>query len=295
MFRSLLVPLDGSPESAAALPMARAIASATHGSITLMSVLSPAEAESGQAAIHLTRVADELRQANFAVEAIVRPGEPAHEIVCLARERKSDLIVMATHAPGRHAITSLSSIAPWVVAMGPAPVVLVPPGASTNAQLGSLLVPVDGSPGGSIALAAATALARATAARIALIEVVVPAPASAYATLSGMTLGGFIDPAWEAEAHRSAGAYVANMADHLRNAGIAADGHVAIGEIPDQVCLCASAVGADMIVMSTHAVRWPGDALVSSVADAVLRMGNRPVLLLRREHPAGDTEGDLHR
>ena len=106
MFRSLLVPLDGSPESAAALPMARAIASATHGSITLLSVPSPAEAESGQAAIYLAPVADELRQSNFAVEAFVRPGEPAHEIVCLARERKSDLIVMATHAPGRHAITS---------------------------------------------------------------------------------------------------------------------------------------------------------------------------------------------
>jgi nucleotide-binding universal stress UspA family protein len=106
-----------------------------------------------------------------------------------------------------------------------------------------------------------------------------------------MTLGGFIDPAWEAEALHSAREYVGNMAQHLRDAGLQAEGHVALGEIASQIALCADAVRADMIVMSTHAVRWPGDATLSSVADAVLRGSNRAVLLVRREPPAGDGDG----
>lgn len=158
--------------------------------------------------------------------------------------------------------------------------------------MGTLLVPVDGSPGASIALGAATALARASGAQIELLEVVVPVPAPSYAALPGMTLGGFIDPAWEAETLHSARAYVQHMARRLRDAGNQAEGHVALGDVSSQIALCADAVRADMIIMSTHAIRWPGDATLSSVADAVLRSGHRPVLLVRREPPAGDGAGE---
>jgi hypothetical protein len=51
---------------------------------------------------------------------------------------------------------------------------------------------------------------------------------------------------------------------------------------------CAEAVDADVVLMSTHALRWPGQANVGCVADGVLRCGRRPVLMVRREPPAGD-------
>jgi hypothetical protein len=41
-------------------------------------------------------------------------------------------------------------------------------------------------------------------------------------------------------------------------------------------------VGADLIVMSTHALTGPMRTLLGSVADAVVRGSHRPVLLIRR-------------
>jgi nucleotide-binding universal stress UspA family protein len=290
MFRSLLVPLDGSPDAAAALPPARSIAEVTAGSVTLLRApASHSASDCQEAASYLAAVADELRGANIQVDTVVRPGEPAREILAEARSRGSDLIVMATHAPGPRSMTILTSVARWVLANSPAPVLLVRPGGQYTTGLHSLLVPVDGSPGGSIALGAAAALARASGAKIVLLDVVVPVPASVYAALPGMTLGGLIDPAWEQEALDSARGYVGSLARHLREQGLSAETHVALGDVSTEIIQCSDAVDADLVVMSTHALRWPGDANVASVADSVLRGGGRPVLLVRREPPAGET------
>ena len=287
MFRSLLVPLDGSPDAAAALPVARGICAATGGSIKLLRVHAHGAEAALEAANYLEGIAIPIRDAGLSVEVIVRHGDPARELLFIARERKIDLIVMATHAPGRQAMTSLISVAHWIVPNSPAPVVLIPPGARVSACLQTLLVPIDGSPGASLALAAASALARVSGAHIELLQVVVPVPAPAYAALPGMTLGGTIDPAWETEALASARSYVEHMARRLSETGHTAGGHVAVGEVANQIALSADAADADMIVMSTHAIRWPVDATTRSVAEAVLRTANRPLLLLRREPLAG--------
>jgi nucleotide-binding universal stress UspA family protein len=290
MFRSLLVPLDGSPEAATALPLARTIAQATGGSITLLRVPTSHSAAAAQQAItYLDQMAVELRGAEVVVDTVVRPGEPAREILAEARSRASDLIVMATRAPGPRSMTILTSVARWVLASGLAPVLLVRPGQKSTTNMRTLLVPVDGSPGGSIALGVAVALARSTGAKIALLDVVVPVPASVYAALPGMTLGGFINPAWEQAALRCAQAYVADIGRHLRESGVTVDTHIAVGEVPTEIMQCAETVDADLVVMSTHALRWPTQANVASVADDVLRCGHRPVLMVRREPPAAET------
>jgi len=85
MFRSLLVPLDGSPDAAAALPMARKIAQVTGGSITLLRVpLSHAAADCQKATNYLEAQAQELRRAGLTVHTVCRPGEPAREILAVA-------------------------------------------------------------------------------------------------------------------------------------------------------------------------------------------------------------------
>src|SRR5207237_388580 len=193
-----------------------------------------------------------------------------------------------THAPGPRSIAVLTSVARFVLANSPAPVVLVRTDGICSTLLQTLLVPVDGSPGGSIALGVATALAGANGARIVLVDVVVPVPVAAYAALPGMTLGGFVDPAWEQEALDSARHYVDNIAHHLHDGGLTAEGHVAVGEVQAAIVRCAEAVDADLVLMGTHALRWPGQANVGSVADGVLRYGGRPVLMIHREPPAGD-------
>src|SRR5262249_15567482 len=134
-------------------------------------------------------------------------------------------------APGPGSMTILTSVARWVLANSPAPVLLLRPGGRPATPLGSLLVPVDCPPGGTIARGAATALGRATGAKIVLVEVVVPVPGSAYGVLPGMTLGGFIDPAWDQEALKSARSYVDNLARHVRETGLTVECRVALGDV----------------------------------------------------------------
>jgi nucleotide-binding universal stress UspA family protein len=45
----------------------------------------------------------------------------------------------------------------------------------------------------------------------------------------------------------------------------------------------ADEVDADLVVMSTHALTGPVRTLLGSVADAVVRTGRHPVLLVKRE------------
>jgi nucleotide-binding universal stress UspA family protein len=289
MFRSILVPLDGHPQAATALPLARAVAEATGAVVHLLRVTSPVLKDGATAARnYLEQTADELRGANLRAETIVRYGDPAAEIVVEARARDIDLIVMATHGRGARSIAALTSVARHVLANSPAPVLLVRQGDVRPRRFRTLLVPVDGSPGGSLALAAATALARVTGARIVLLDVVVPIEAQELVALPGMTLGGFIDPAWEELAQTAARTYVESLAGRLRDARFTVEAHMATGQVASEIIRYSNDVNADLIVMSTHATAWPGQAYLSSVAGGVVREGYRPVLLVRREVPAAE-------
>src|SRR3982751_5986948 len=100
MFKKLLTPLDGSGESAVALPLARTLAQATGGEIVLLRVVpeqllgadpvARAEAEES-----LARIAKELAGAGVRVSTVVQAGaNPAAEIVAVAQRQSADLIVM---------------------------------------------------------------------------------------------------------------------------------------------------------------------------------------------------------
>jgi nucleotide-binding universal stress UspA family protein len=75
----------------------------------------------------------------------------------------------------------------------------------------------------------------------------------------------------------------------LREGGADVEARLATGDVAAEIERCADDIDADLVIMSTHSVTWPLQAYLGSVADAVLRDGRRPVLLIRREAPAGDT------
>jgi nucleotide-binding universal stress UspA family protein len=294
MFRSILVPLDGTPRAAAALPLARSVARATQASLHLLQVTSTAPREIATARAYLEPIAEELREGGRQVDFHVTQGEPAEEIVTFARQTGIDLIVMSTHAVAKRSILALTSVARCVLTASPAPVLLLRPGARRTTHLKAILVPVDGTPGGSLALAAARALAHATAARIALLQVVVPVQADALEALPGASVDGYIDPVWEELSVAAARQYVDGLAASLQAVGLECEAHVATGEIGPEIDCLARRVDADLVVMSTHALSWPDRAYVDSVADRVLTDGQRPVLLVRREPPAGEVPQALH-
>ncbi len=286
MFKKLLVPLDGSSRSAVALPLARTLAKATGGEIVLVRVIPDdllgadpmvrAEAENS-----LAQIAKELAGAGVHVTTIVQAGaNPAADITATVRRQGADLVVMATHGRTGLRRAVLGSVAERVLAESPVPVALLRPGGHRVTHVTTLLVPVDGSPGASVALGLAVPLARTTRARIVLLDVV-----GSVLQYAGLMAAGMApvapDPAWDDEALAAARSYVEGLSARLRKAGIEAEGRAVLGRAGATIVETANDVGADLIVMSTHALTGPARALLGSTADEVVREARRPVLLIR--------------
>jgi nucleotide-binding universal stress UspA family protein len=284
MLSKLLVPLDGMPQAAVAVRLAHTLAQLTRGQIVLVRI-SKDELGTADALAYLTQVADELRADGTAVQVQVEHGDTATQIERVAQAQHADVIVMATHGRSGVGRTVLGSVAERLVTRGSLPVVLVRPGAHPLGRLQTLLVPLDGSPGAGIALGMAVALARASGAQLTLTEVVEPIPRYAY-------VDNYVDPAWDEEARQAAEVYVQALAARLRRAGVQADGHAILGaNVAEQLVSKADRVEADLVVMSTHAHRGVARALLGSVADAVVRTGNCPVLLIhQRAEPRPPTD-----
>jgi nucleotide-binding universal stress UspA family protein len=283
---TILVPLDGSSESNAALPLARTLAQATGGSITLVRVMTHEDPMSTEhATTNLRKIADELSGSGMSVDSVVRHGRVAEEILSEVRTRAATLVVMRTHARAGVERVFLGSVADKVLARCPVPVVLMRPGERRITGIHTLLVPVDGSPGGALALGSAVALARATGACITLVHVSVPI--SMQTMVDYEYNMSYYDPEWDEESLASAKDYVDGLVARLREDGLAAQGtafnapNAAHGIID-----AADKNAADLIVMSTRALTGPARTLLGSVANLVVRSAHCGVLLVHRSEDA---------
>ncbi len=291
VFSKILVPLEGGDVGATALTPALTMALATGASIELLTVVDPgADASVRDAAgTHLEYLAAGLVAKGVSTDTEVRAGVPAAEIVATVGRVGADLVAMATHGRAGLARAFLGSVAERVVATSPVPVLLVRPGGQGMTTLRTILVPVDGSPGGAIALSSALALARVSGARLVLIQVVVPILAYQTMDIAGYGGGIFFDPDWDEEALGAARRYVSGLAGRLGASGLRAEGVAVLGDVLSPstsvvgaIVANADAVGADLIVMSTHAHTGAARVLLGSTADALVRTSHRPVMLVRR-------------
>jgi nucleotide-binding universal stress UspA family protein len=282
MFKRILVPLDGTAESNAALPAARTVARATGGSVFLLQVLESQEAESSakETQDKLARVAAELGGSGLRVEWTVRAGQAADEILKHVHEQAADLVIMRTRGQAGIQRAVMGSVAERLLSRSDVPIIMLRPGGRRMDRIASLLVPVDGSPGGALALASGLELAKASGAQLRLVEVVVP---MAFHTLAPDAGPVYYDPAWDDEALTAANTYVQGLTTRLRQAGVEADGDARMApDIPSSIVKAADEHTSDLIVMSTHALTGIQRAVLGSVADAVVRAAACPVLLLRR-------------
>jgi nucleotide-binding universal stress UspA family protein len=141
MYRRALVPLDGSAVAETILPFILEIAGPLDMAVVLLRVVQPVppmviegsrhvvteavEARRIDAEEYLAALAVELRQKGITVEARVRRGVPAAEILAAARETEADLIAMTTH--GRSGLGRLlfGSVAEEVLRHSDIPVFLM--------------------------------------------------------------------------------------------------------------------------------------------------------------------------
>lgn len=286
-WKRLLVPLDGSPNSEAALPYARALTSATGAALTLLMArpLPPARSRSEpETTAYLEGIAEPLRAAGLRVDTRTLEGEAATVILEMAARLDVAAVVMATHGRGGIARLVAGSVAGRVLRESLRPTLVIrPPVGKTVAALRRIIVPLDGSPVAEAALAPAMDLARAAQAAVTLLRVAPPGPAG-QAAIDGA--GVLLDVARIEEQHgRAAGLYLAEVRATLP-ADVRIEAMVLRGAPGAVLTEVLGGGGVDLAVMSTHGRGGLHRLVMGSVAEQVVRAGV-PVLLVRAA-PATD-------
>jgi nucleotide-binding universal stress UspA family protein len=297
MFTNVIVPLDGSREATAALPVARTLATLGGASMSLVRVvhrpagLFTAHAnEVRDASAYLEEVVrDRLGGADVAISTQVRSGDVVEAIIGEVSEAGSDVIVMATRGHAGVVRAVLGSVSSELLSKSPVPVVLVRAGARPMDSVREILVPIDGTPESEQSLSTVAELAAVTRAKVTLLHVVEPSPIPTWASEASASyeLGQYVIPAEvDRRALMEGRLYVNQLADRFTTRLISTEALAILGDVPKTITETAEAVNADLIVMRTRAHTGAARAVLGSAADAVVRSSSIPVLLVRGQSSA---------
>ncbi len=183
MFKTILVPLDGSTRAEQALPVAARIARNSGGSIVLLRVVtapidfawslmeSPTvmqeaiDEDIAKAKEYLTSITALAVLDGISIKTEVLPGNPALTIFPVAHSSHADLIVMCSHGETGFKRWMLGSVSQKVARHSPIPVLILREGAGGPTNLHPegtrsvrVMVTVDGSPFAEAALTPAAYL-----------------------------------------------------------------------------------------------------------------------------------------
>ncbi len=285
MFRSILVPLDGSAFSETALPHALALAERSGGSVTLAHAAS-----SSEDVPWLEQLAERVRGAGPEVElhtAVLR-GDPVPALHQFVVEQSVDQIIMTTHGLGGVTRAWMGSVADGLVRRTPAPILLLrsqddEPSAdlASRPRPARILVALDGSEPSEAIVPWAEELARLNRASLVLVGVV-PAEEG---------FAGYLPPTGALDREMSAAAremegYLEGLAERLRAGGASVGVRVVTGPPPAEGILATrEKAGAELMAFATSGRGGVARLLVGSVADRLIREGACPVLVFRaRQH-----------
>jgi nucleotide-binding universal stress UspA family protein len=296
MFRSVLVPLDGSALSARALPFAERVAQAAGARLIVVRAHLPvddlglrleypelslgkrADIEREAALAEFQSAIDGLRKDGLDVEAHFVEGAAADVIFDTAASTRANLIVMSTHGHGGLGRWLYGSVADEILRRVPVPILLVSAVCTqtwAEDQAPRVVVPLDGSDLAEEALGPARDLAVTLGSEMLLLGVVEPIAVYPYQHLEAI---GDVGEVQEAQARQ----YLDNVATKLR----AADGppvstRIAHGEAAAQISAVAHEVGDGAIAMATHGRSGMARLLLGSVATRTLHQSSVPVLIYR--------------
>jgi nucleotide-binding universal stress UspA family protein len=295
MYRSILVPLDGSLPSEQSLPYAMTLARRSGATLQLAYVHTPLLLGEGALYLgtpdmqlweeekkYLLTVVDRLKKAGLEkVSAQVLEGPIAETLQECALGRGSDLIVMTTHGRGPASRFWLGSVADQLVHRVPMPLLLirtqeeVPPPVS-EPEVRNVLVALDGTPTAEQILQPAGLLAKLMGASCTLLRVVpslVP-----HVVYTEAAVDANLADKLRAEAH----VYLQRVADSLREQGFAVQTRIIVHAHPATAILNEAASGGyDLLALETHGRCGLPRLFLGSIADKVVRGATVPVLVHR--------------
>jgi nucleotide-binding universal stress UspA family protein len=288
MYRSIIVPTDGSSLAARAVRCAEFVAASCKAKVTIVQVVPSAgsNATDEAVAVQTDEVVqaqahvDELRESlppEVEAESAVTVGEAATEILTEARERQADLIVMSTHGRSGIGRWIYGSVADEVMRHAAVPVLLVPPHAHKvwpRDRAPRILVPLDGSELAFGAIHVADELAEAVRGELLLVRAVEPVPPM-YGDPSTFVV---TDPTVELEAAKRG---LERAAADLRAKGRKVDVADLLGFAVNAITDVARERNIDIIAMSTHGSGGLTRLIMGSVATALIQRADVPVLVAR--------------
>lgn len=283
MFERILVPLDGSEQAEMALPYGISVAQAFGSEIDVVAV-GGAE-EKGFERIfraYLERVAAAVEAEGVRAKALFLYGNPAEETVDYARKNAIGLVVMATHGRSGIARWVMGSVAEKIVRNSVTPVLLI------NAKLYQkrqpsevkftrILVPLDGSTLGSVALPFAEELARKMRAEIKLLHIPLPP----YRLAGAGELDFSFPEQFIEDMKKGATEYLSKTSAEVKGKGIAVSAEIVEGLADEVIASYARDKKADLVAMSTHGRGGLSRLVFGSVMDRVLHSLDVPVLVIR--------------
>jgi nucleotide-binding universal stress UspA family protein len=308
MFKTIVIPVDGSSLGERALPLALDIARRSQGAIRLVSVVTPLptqppstasreeearrlDQDEVQAAGYQARLRENLVQGGWEIpiSCHVERGSVVDELDSHARGAWADLLVLTTHGRGPFSRAWLGSVADGLLRRTPCPILVIPSTEEEGPEAdGStverILVTLDGSPESREILPIASRLARIFEANLILFRVIPPhfSITSSLASHTRHDFGG-----QEAEEMAAEEALQAE-AESLRAQGFSVDTQTLSGVHPAEGILeFSERSGADVVAMTTHGRGGVARLLLGSVADKVIRGGRIPVLLHRAPGGSG--------
>ena len=291
--QNVLVPLDFSPASYAAIRFALPLLRRFGANLHLIHVLPNDSPTSGLADLPMIEPDTEInrRVKRDLGEAVknhahlhVGKGSPFAEICELARKSNIDLIVIATRGNTGLKHLTLGSTAERVARYSPCPVLVVRDGEATNKvmTIRRILVPVDFSDFSTKSLAYATRLAKGFNATLILLHSV----ALRYYMTSD-EYGRYDFSLLMQQAEQAAQKQMRDLVAKTKEEGVTVESSLQIGHAGQQICARAAILHADIIVTSTHGHTGLQHVLLGSTAEFTVRHASCPVLVVpTRERPA---------
>ena len=291
MFRSILVPLDGSGFSEQALPLAEILGGSPgtqlhlgrvhvehppelYGSTEAASPGQPADPKEAERR-YLTDLVQRLQSGGIEADAKLMDGDVVEAIEDWAQTKNADLIVMATHGRSTLERLRLGSVAASLVSRGLAPMLLIHPKADGDGHAPSALehvvVALDHSPFAQTILADVKALGAVAGTRCYTLLHVAETKGVGKAGWTPLTT--VQSRAQEELEKLGAGLAGPDTEIHTR---------VVTGAEPSTGILqAAQEAKADAIAMTTHGMTGLRPTLLGSVAAQVLHSWEGPMLLRR--------------
>ena len=287
MYRTLLVPLDGSELAEQALPYVKEMAKGFHSDVTLLTVCSLGDPLKHVLVEYLERKADGLKVSNLKVTAVCIEGEPASSILDFAGKNKIEMVVISTHGKGGIGRWPLGSIATKVVQSSHIPVFLVrsSPQAETAVKLKKIAAALDGSRFAEAIIPHVKAFATSLGSKVVLLEVLEPVKVPQMGTFEDW---GKVERDIFAKLEREAGRYLEKRKATLQSKDIEVTTKLLQGKPADAILQYVVEAGIDLVALTTHGFSGITKWAYGSVASRIIEASPKPILLVRPPLPVAD-------